>query len=87
MASSTMTSKGQVTIPAEIRKQLGLSPGDRIAFRKSADGIVIEPATSVVRRTAGMLNRFARNSPAATIEEMDEAIAAGWADEPLPSDT
>lgn len=87
MASSTMTSKGQVTIPVEIRKQLGLSPGDRVTFRKSEDGIVIEPATSVVRRFAGSLNRFAGNNPDATIEDMDEAIAAGWAGEPFPGET
>ena len=87
MASSTMTSKGQITIPAEIRKQLGLSPGDRVAFRKSEHGIVIEPASSVVRRFACSLNRFAKNRPAATIEEMDEAIAAGWAGEPIPDGT
>ena len=29
---STITSKGQVTVPAEVRKHLGLSPRDKIAF-------------------------------------------------------
>ena len=32
MQFSTVTVKGQVTIPADLRKQLGLSPGDRVGF-------------------------------------------------------
>ncbi len=32
MRTSTLTSKGQVTIPAEVRKRLGLHPGDRVGF-------------------------------------------------------
>ena len=32
MQSSTVTVKGQVTIPAELRRRLGLSPGDRVGF-------------------------------------------------------
>lgn len=32
MQSSTVTTKGQVTIPADLRRQLGLSPGDRVGF-------------------------------------------------------
>ena len=37
---STITSKGQVTIPAEVRKQLGLTEGDRIVFAVISDGKV-----------------------------------------------
>ena len=32
MASATITSKGQVTIPVDVRNELGLSAGDRIEF-------------------------------------------------------
>jgi antitoxin PrlF len=39
-----MTSKGQVTIPAAIRKALGLKPSDKVTFRVDADGVRIEPA-------------------------------------------
>ena len=35
MASATVTSKGQITIPIEVRKELSLKPGDRIEFYKS----------------------------------------------------
>lgn len=77
MPTSTMTSKGQVTIPIEIRKELGLETGDKVSFRKSDQGVVIEPVNSAVRRFAGSLNKYARGHPPATIAEMKEAAAAG----------
>ena len=43
--TSTVTSKGQVTIPKPVRDHLGIVPGSQIAFRRAADGsIVIERA-------------------------------------------
>lgn len=83
MPTSTMTSKGQVTIPIEIRRELGLETGDKVSFRKSDQGVVIESARSAVRRSAGMLSKYAKNGPPPTIEELKEAAAAGWANEPL----
>lgn len=37
---ATLTSKGQVTIPVEIREQLGLGPQDKIIFRLDSDNRV-----------------------------------------------
>jgi antitoxin PrlF len=43
--ATTVTSKGQVTIPKPIRDHLGICPGSRVAFRRAPDGsIVIEKA-------------------------------------------
>ena len=43
--STTVTSKGQVTIPKAVRDLLGLEPGTQVDFRRAADGaIVIERA-------------------------------------------
>lgn len=39
-----MTQKGQVTIPADIRKFLGVKSGDKIAFIKTYNEIVVKPA-------------------------------------------
>ena len=44
--SSTISSKGQVTIPQEIRSRLGLSTGDRVDFVVEGDRTVIRPARS-----------------------------------------
>ncbi len=43
-SSSTISSKGQITVPVEIRKRLGVKPGDRVHF-------VIEDGKTVLRPT------------------------------------
>ena len=40
MNSSTLTTKGQVTIPKRLRDYLGLSPGDKVGFEYTEDGAV-----------------------------------------------
>jgi AbrB family looped-hinge helix DNA binding protein len=49
--ATTVTSKGQVTIPKPVRDHLGIGPGSQVAFRRAADGsIVIEKAHGVSAR-------------------------------------
>lgn len=50
MSESTITSKGQVTIPADIRRALGLSAGERVVFTRLEDG------TTVMRAKTRSLN-------------------------------
>jgi len=50
---STMTSKGQLTVPQEIRKRLGLEVGDRVEF-------VVEEGRTVIRPARGEANPFER---------------------------
>jgi len=40
--TSTMTSKGQVTVPAAIRKKLGLKPGQQVRFTALAGKVTLE---------------------------------------------
>ena len=76
MAAATLTSKGQTTIPKEIRDLLGIGPGDKLDFVVESDGrVILRPATLDVRRLRGMLKRSGRKAD--TLEEMDKAIAAG----------
>ena len=42
--SSKISSKGQITVPQEIRKRLGLEPGDRVEFVVEEGRTVIQPA-------------------------------------------
>lgn len=43
--ATTVTSKGQVTIPKKVREHLGIVPGSQVEFRRAADGsVVIENA-------------------------------------------
>jgi antitoxin PrlF len=46
--SSTISSKGQITVPQEIRKRLGLAPGDRVEFVMEQDRTVMRPVRSEV---------------------------------------
>jgi antitoxin PrlF len=59
--SSTISSKGQVTVPQEIRKRLGLEPGDRVEFVMEEGRTVIRPARSEVNpfeKYIGILGPF-----------------------------
>jgi AbrB family looped-hinge helix DNA binding protein len=76
MAVATLTSKGQTTIPKEIRDLLGLAPGDKLDFVVESDGkVVLRPATLDVRELRGMLRRKGRK--AVSLAQMDRAIAEG----------
>jgi antitoxin PrlF len=72
MPISTITSKGQTTIPGEIRRLLKLKAGDRIEFLVEADGkVVLVPVTVDVRKLKGLLAPAPRR---VSIEDMDMAI-------------
>lgn len=56
MSEATLTSKGQITIPADIRRSLGVSAKDRISFTPMPDGTVILRAkTRSLQELQGML--------------------------------
>jgi len=72
MSISTLTRKGQTTIPIKVRNHLKLRPGDKIEFVIEHDGrVVLAPKNVDVRRLRGMLGIAPRHL---TIEQMDEAI-------------
>lgn len=74
MATATLTSKGQITIPVQVRAALGLDTGDRVEFVEMEDGkFAIIAASKSVRDLKGLIRKPAR---AVSIEEMNLAIAA-----------
>lgn len=74
MATATITSKGQVTIPAQVRAALGVDSGDRVEFVEVGKGeFNIVAASRSVKELKGML-RVNRSKPV-SIEEMNRAIA------------
>lgn len=75
MATSTLTSKGQVTIPKEIRRQLGLRAGDRLDFSLDSNGrLSVSPAEEPsFLRFFGMLRHRAGEQPV-SVDEMKEAV-------------
>jgi antitoxin PrlF len=78
---SAITTKGQATIPKAVRDHLHLKPGDRVKFFVHPNGSVVLLPKIPVSQLRGIVKAGKRP---VTIEEMDEAIAAGAADAPLP---
>lgn len=73
-----MTSKGQVTVPVDVRRDLGLHTGSRVDFVKTAAGVyALVPATRSVKDLKGIVKW---SGPPVGLEEMDEAIAEGAAE-------
>lgn len=73
MPTSMLTSKGQTTIPKEIRDHLGLVTGSRIDFAILTSGeVVLKPVTRDIRTLKGILHR--PNQRPVSLEEMEEAI-------------
>lgn len=79
MTTATMTSKGQVTIPASIRAVLGLESGSRIEFVEIEKGkFLIVPATSSIHELKGIFKKSDKavsSDKSVSIEEMNLAIA------------
>jgi len=72
MATATITSKGQITIPKEIRKNLNLHSGDRINFFMDKSGrVCILPATQDITALKGIITKPEKP---VTVDEMRKTI-------------
>lgn len=77
MPEATVTSKGQITIPAQVRRDLGLTAGSRVNFVQMDNG-----AYEIVAKTGSVKSLKGRIRPldrSVSVEEMNEAIAEGFA--------
>jgi AbrB family looped-hinge helix DNA binding protein len=77
MQESTVTVKGQTTLPRRVREALGLGPGDRIRYLLLDDGEVRILKPRPVSGLSGALGGEGRR--ALSLDEMDAAIARGAA--------
>ncbi len=80
--SSVVTRKGQVTIPADIRRELDIKEGDRLIFQRRNGTIELLTVDEILRRTAGSLPLKPGVKPA-TIAELNEAAAQGWVNDAI----
>lgn len=73
MPAATITSKGQITIPAEIRAELGIDAGDRVEFVRNGKSGHYEmiPANVSIQSLKGILPK--RGKPL-SIREMNKVI-------------
>lgn len=72
MPRSTLTSKGQITVPKAVREALAVHPGDSLAFRIGHDGTVTVEAETIELMELRSAIKPARLG--VTVEEMDDAI-------------
>jgi AbrB family looped-hinge helix DNA binding protein len=86
MSTITMTSKGQITLPAATRAKLKLVKGAQMDVEETADGkVILTPRpqkTGDIRRLRGILKY---DGPPVSIEEMNEAIEKAAVDRYLRS--
>lgn len=73
MSTATITSKGQMTVPKEVRDKLGLKAGDRVDVQVRDDGTaVIVPRTATLEDLMNCLPQAKRRL---SIEQIDAGIA------------
>jgi AbrB family looped-hinge helix DNA binding protein len=79
MIMATLTSKGQVTLPKALRRELQLEQGDRVVFERGPDGWLLTRRTADGRKSDGAAKPFVRRREAMSITEMKQAAgkAAG----------
>jgi AbrB family looped-hinge helix DNA binding protein len=73
MATSTMTSKGQTTVPKDIRDAMKLKPGDEVHWSIESGRAIMRAKNRTAKDLAGFLHRPGQK--VAILEEIDEAIA------------
>ena len=72
MTRATLTSKGQITIPKEVRERLGVEAGDRLEFVEQERGVYkVVAATKDVRHLKGLIPKPAKP---VSIEDMKAAV-------------
>lgn len=77
MTTAAVTSKGQITIPVEVRRKHGIKTGDRLDFIENERGeLVLKQKKGSIMDLIGVLKW---DGPPVSIEEMNQSIAEGWA--------
>jgi AbrB family looped-hinge helix DNA binding protein len=73
MATATLTSKGQITLPKVVRERLGVEAGDKVEFVETEPGVYkMIAATRDVRDLKGVVPKPAKP---VTVEEMGRVVA------------
>ncbi|MET0370468.1 MAG: AbrB/MazE/SpoVT family DNA-binding domain-containing protein [Sphingobium sp.] len=83
-AKTTMSAKGQIVIPKDVRDELGYTTGQPFEVVKMGDSVLLRPERRKSGRSfdeimAEIHSRIKYDGPPVTIEEMNETIAEHWA--------
>jgi AbrB family looped-hinge helix DNA binding protein len=79
MSTLTVTAKGQITLPKNLLKHLGVRPGEKIAVAKLPGGRLVVSArpTGKISDVFGLLKK--KDGPSLSIEDINRIAAEGWA--------
>ena len=82
-AVATVSSKGQLVIPAEMREALGIEPGTRVTIRRKGEELILTPATreaarEILLRLRGMTAGGPSMTDELIRERREEDLKAGW---------
>jgi len=72
LGTTSITRKGQLTVPQQVRNLLGLSRGDKVTFVEDNGKIVVRRDTSIVARTAGSVRTPVKDHTAEELREVTE---------------
>ena len=70
MHASTLSAKGQVTVPSDLRHALDLHPGDQVEFALEGDHVVLRKRGGDIRRAFGVI----KAKKSVSLEEMERVI-------------
>ena len=76
MFESSITTKGQTTLPKAVRDSLAVKAGDKVRYVIVDQGVLIMP----VRPTSRLFRSMGYDGPVVSLEDMDRAIADGAAE-------
>lgn len=79
MSTATVTSKGQITLPQDVRNDLELKVGDKVSFEKVGGVYVLRPQNRNIMELAGVLQR--PGEKAMTVAEMNEKLGEALAED------
>jgi AbrB family looped-hinge helix DNA binding protein len=79
MSTLTVTAKGQITLPNNLLKHLGVRPGEKVAVAKLPGGRIVVSArpTGKISDVFGLLKK--KDGPSLSIEDINRIAAEGWA--------
>ena len=73
MLESNITADGQIALPQAVRESLAVKAGDKVRYVILDEGVLMIPA----RPTSRLFRSLKYDGPAASLEDMDRAIAEG----------
>lgn len=66
--SVNITANGRMSLPADIRKRLGLTAGGAVYLDETADGVVLRTAAQAVARAQELAKRYTAGNPDASVD-------------------